>query len=82
VQFHDMIREAARSPILGSLLESVASLSVESRRRSGQSLTVRRKAVADHETIVRAIKSHTPQAAYQVMIDHLSHTQEGLCRKP
>src|SRR5256885_12984499 len=43
VLFHDMIRQAARSPILGGLVESIAALSVESRRQTGQSPTVRRK---------------------------------------
>jgi DNA-binding FadR family transcriptional regulator len=78
VLFHDMIRETARSPILGSLVESIAALSVESRRQTGQSLAVRRKTMADHEAIVRAIKSRDPRAAYQAMIDHLSHVQEGM----
>lgn len=78
VQFHDMIRRAARSPILGSLLGSIAALSIESRRRTGQDMSARRKSIADHEAMVRALKSRDPKAAYQAMIDHLSHAEEVL----
>ncbi len=80
VQFHDLIREAARSPILSSLLASVSALSLESRWRTAQSSAVRRKAAVDHEAVARAIKSRDPRAAHQAMIDHLAHVKEGLYR--
>jgi DNA-binding FadR family transcriptional regulator len=78
VQFHDMIRRAAQSPILSSLLGSIAALSIESRRRTGQEIAARQKSVADHQAMVRALKARDPRASYQAMIEHLSHAEEVL----
>lgn len=77
VQFHDMIRKAARSQLLGGLLASVSALSLESRRRTAQSATVRARALADHETIVRMLKARDPGAAQEAMVAHLEHVLEG-----
>jgi GntR family transcriptional repressor for pyruvate dehydrogenase complex len=78
VQFHDMIRRASHSPILSSLLGSIAALSIESRRRTGQQIAARQRSVSDHRAMVRALKARDARAAYQAMIDHLSHVEEVL----
>jgi GntR family transcriptional repressor for pyruvate dehydrogenase complex len=82
VEFHARLRQAARSPILASLLSSVSTLSYVSRRRTAQSATIRSRALADHEAMVRVLKARDPQAAHVAMVEHLQHVLEGLIAAP
>ncbi len=75
IEFHDRIRRAARSPILGSLLTSITALALESRRRSVASPRVRKQTTVDHEAIVRALKSRDADAAHAAMVEHLDHVR-------
>ena len=78
VDFHDRIRRAARSAVLASMLGSVSTLSLETRRRTAQSQIVRGRAQADHIRMVRTLKARDPEAARRAMIDHLEHVRHGL----
>jgi len=78
VEFHARIRQAARSPILASLLTSVSTLSYLSRRRTAQSPATRARALSDHEAMVKVLKARDPQAAHTAMVQHLQHVREGL----
>lgn len=73
VEFHRLIAVAAASPILSSLLESVAALSIESRRRTGKSLQVRSDTVAYHSAIAEAVRARDPERARTAMTAHLDH---------
>jgi GntR family transcriptional regulator, transcriptional repressor for pyruvate dehydrogenase complex len=78
VEFHDRIRRAARSPVLASMLGSVSSLSLETRRRTARSQAVRARSSADHLRIVKTLKAREPEAARQAMIAHLEHVRRAL----
>ncbi len=78
VEFHARIRQAARSPILASLLASVSTLSYVSRRTTARSLATRTRALADHEAMVKVLKARDPQAAHTAMVRHLEHVREAL----
>jgi len=78
IEFHERLRRAARSPILGSLLSSVATLSTVSRRQTAQSATIRTRALADHEAMVRVLKARDPAAAHTAMVQHLEHVRAAL----
>jgi GntR family transcriptional repressor for pyruvate dehydrogenase complex len=78
VEFHDRIRRAARSPVLASMLGSVSTLSLESRRRTAQAPAVRARAQADHGKMVKMLKARDAEAARQAMIAHLDHVIVGL----
>jgi GntR family transcriptional regulator, transcriptional repressor for pyruvate dehydrogenase complex len=78
VEFHARLRQAARSPILASLLSSVNTLSYESRRYTAQSAATRSRALADHERMIKVLKARDPQAAHMAMVEHLQHVLEGL----
>jgi GntR family transcriptional regulator, transcriptional repressor for pyruvate dehydrogenase complex len=78
VEFHDRIRRAARSPILASMLGSVSTLSLETRRRTAQSQPVRARSQADHARMVKTLKARDPEAARRAMLDHLEHVRQAL----
>jgi GntR family transcriptional regulator, transcriptional repressor for pyruvate dehydrogenase complex len=78
VEFHDRIRRAARSPVLASMLGSVSTLSLETRRRTAQSQVVRTRAQADHARMVKTLKARDPEAARRAMIVHLEHVRHAL----
>jgi GntR family transcriptional regulator, transcriptional repressor for pyruvate dehydrogenase complex len=78
VEFHERIRRAARSPVLGSMLGSVSTLSLESRRRTAQAQPVRTRALADHARTVKTLKARDPEAARRAMVAHLDHVRAAV----
>jgi len=78
---HRIIGEAAHNTILSCFMSSVARLGVHSRRRTGEKLPARKQTIEDHRAIVRALRSHDPQAARQAMLDHLNHVQVRLTER-
>jgi GntR family transcriptional repressor for pyruvate dehydrogenase complex len=77
LEFHDRIRRAARSPVLASMLRSVSTLSLETRRRTAQEQVVRARALADHARMVKTLKARDPEAARRAMVAHLAHVREA-----
>ncbi len=75
VEFHDRLRRAARSPVLASMLGSISTLSLETRRRTAQSRAVRARSQADHDRMVKTLKERDPEAARRAMISHLEHVR-------
>jgi GntR family transcriptional regulator, transcriptional repressor for pyruvate dehydrogenase complex len=78
IEFHDRIRRAARSPILASMLGSVSTLSLETRRRSAQSHSVRARSQSDHVRMVKTLKARDSEAARRAMVAHLGHVRDAL----
>ena len=68
---HTRIIEATGNPIYLSLYQSISDLLLESRRRTGRLLSVRRQAHKDHLAIVAALRQRDPEAAARTMHDHL-----------
>lgn len=81
IEFHARVREAARSPVLASLLSSVNALSLASRRRTAQDPSTRARAAADHKAMVKALKARDARRAHDLMVAHLEHVLVGLRRQ-
>jgi GntR family transcriptional repressor for pyruvate dehydrogenase complex len=70
-EIHTTIIEATGNPIYISLYESIADLSLESRKRTARSSSVRRRAHEDHVAIIAALSTRDPDAAALAMGSHL-----------
>ncbi len=77
-EIHTVIIEATGNPIYISLYQSIADLSIESRRRTAQSPDTRRDAHIGHLAIVAALTSRDADAAAAAMHDHLDVIQQAL----
>lgn len=80
VAFHETLAAAAGNPILTSMLSTVAALGIESRRQTGQSRTIRRRARTDHLAILAAVEQRDPVAARAAMVQHLDHVAQDVRR--
>jgi DNA-binding FadR family transcriptional regulator len=78
VAFHAALRRMARSPVLASLVSSLAALSLESRRVTARAAAVRRRSTGDHRAIVDAVRARDPAAARRQMALHLEHVLEDV----
>ncbi len=77
-EIHTAIIEATENPICLSLYESIADLSLESRKRTARTAAVRRRAHKDHIAIIAALSRHDAEAAAQAMSSHLEAMQHAL----
>jgi GntR family transcriptional regulator, transcriptional repressor for pyruvate dehydrogenase complex len=77
-EIHTAIIEATANPIYLSLYESIADLSLESRKRTARALTVRRRAHEDHVAIIAALQRRDPEAAAHAMSAHLDAMRHAL----
>ena len=79
--FHTELALAANSPILASMLTTIAALALQSRRRTAQDHKVRVAAHTDHRAIADAVASRDPIAARAAMLVHLTHVQTPAASK-
>ncbi|HEX5512061.1 MAG TPA: FadR/GntR family transcriptional regulator [Actinomycetales bacterium] len=79
--FHRRIAAATSNPLLGSLLDSLVSLSMVSRRRTGSGMQTRKRAAHDHTLILQAIRERDTDKAAQAMLRHLEHVSRELRTK-
>jgi GntR family transcriptional repressor for pyruvate dehydrogenase complex len=79
VRFHRVVAAASNNPVLGALIEMVASLHYEQRRvtieRARDQL---RETAEQHRRIYQAIRARDPEAARAAMDEHLRRAQAGL----
>jgi GntR family transcriptional repressor for pyruvate dehydrogenase complex len=79
-EIHTAIIEATGNPIYISLYQSIADLSLESRKRTARSPATRRDAHTGHLTIIAALSTRDADAAAAAMHDHLDVIQHALER--
>lgn len=77
-EIHTTIIEATGNPIYIGLYESIAELSLESRRRTARSALTRRRAHDDHVAIIAALRQRDPEAAARAMGSHLDAMRHAL----
>ncbi len=75
---HTAIIEATGNPIYISLYQSIADLSIESRKRTARDPATRQHAHRGHLAIVAALREHDSEAAAEAMRDHLDVIQRAL----
>jgi GntR family transcriptional repressor for pyruvate dehydrogenase complex len=72
VRFHRAVALGANNPVLGALIEMVASLHYEQRRVTVERARHQLRESADmHRRIYQAIRAHDPEAARAAMDEHL-----------
>lgn len=76
--FHRELAATAQSPILASLVVTMAALGVKSRAHTAQSGRMRAAAHDDYAAIIDAVAAHDPMAARAAMITHLAHVQASV----
>ena len=77
LELHDAIRVAAENAILGRFMESIRTLGLASRRRTGARRAVHEQTVKDHSKIVAALRTHDPEAASAAMHRHLENVERA-----
>jgi GntR family transcriptional repressor for pyruvate dehydrogenase complex len=71
IRFHRAVATAAANPILASLVEMVAAIFYERRRRTADRARDLRGIAAVHHRIYEAIRDHDRPAAERLMSEHL-----------
>ena len=72
VRFHRTIAKAAGNPILGALMETIASNLYDNRRLTVSNSLDLKESAEMHREIYRAIRSHNPMQARKTMEEHLN----------
>ena len=75
--FHQALAAAANSPILTSLVSTMAALGLQSRTRTAHSPRMRATAHGDYVDITQALTAHDPVRARTAMVHHLIHVQDS-----
>jgi GntR family transcriptional repressor for pyruvate dehydrogenase complex len=76
VRFHRAVAAGTNNPVLGALIEMVASLHYEQRRETVERARGQLRDTADmHRRIYQAIRTRDPEAARLAMDDHLRRAQ-------
>src|SRR5262249_43801171 len=78
VELHEIITEAAASPILSRIMASISHLSLASRQRTVVLPGIADQVIADHRAIIQALKQRDPEAARQAMYQHLTYVEQRL----
>ena len=72
VRFHRTIARASGNPILGALMETIASNLYDNRRLTVSNSLDLKQSCDMHREIYRAIRSHNPLQARKAMEEHLN----------
>ncbi len=75
IRFHRAVAAAARSPILGTLLEMVSAMHYEERKTANQTTQSLRESAEAHQRIYRAIRTRDAAEARRLMDEHIRHAQ-------
>ena len=64
--------------MLCRLLDSIASMGIASRRRTGRLAAVREQSARDHREIAAAIAARDAEAAHAAMLRHLENVERAV----
>src|SRR4051812_48357537 len=78
IELHGRIAHAAENAILSRLLDSIASMGIASRRRTGRLAEVRERSAQDHLEIAAAIAARDAEEAGQAMLRHLENVEQAV----
>lgn len=78
IALHALIAKAAENAVLRRLLDSIASMGIASRRRTGRLAAVREQSARDHREIAAAIAAHDADAAHAAMLRHLENVERAV----
>ena len=75
IRFHRAVAAAAGNPVLSALVEMVAEMFRELRRRKIGRARDKKAAAEEHRLIYKAIRAHDASAARKAMADHLERAR-------
>ena len=78
IELHGRIARAADNAVLCRLLDSVASMGIASRRRTGRLAKVRSQSAQDHVEIAAAIAAGEAEEAAAAMLRHLENVERAV----
>jgi GntR family transcriptional repressor for pyruvate dehydrogenase complex len=78
IELHALIARAADNAVLSRLLDSVASMGLASRRRTGRLAKVRAQSAQDHVEIAAAIAAGDAEEARAAMLRHLENVESAV----
>ena len=78
IELHGRIARAADNAVLCRLLDSVASMGIASRRRTGRLAKVRLQSAQDHVEVAAAIAAGDAEEARQAMLRHLENVESAV----
>jgi DNA-binding FadR family transcriptional regulator len=78
VAFHQELALIADSPILASLVATLAALAFQGRVHTAHNDQARETALAEHITIAKAVAASDPAAARAAMASHLGRLQKRI----
>ncbi|HTK27547.1 MAG TPA: FadR/GntR family transcriptional regulator [Pyrinomonadaceae bacterium] len=77
MQFHQLIAAASENRILTSLMNMIAKILFDARRKTVKNATDLKDSVSQHQNVYRAIRERSPEMARAAMHDHLVRTREA-----
>lgn len=77
IRFHRAVAAAADNPILSSLVEMVATMFRELRKKTIGRARDKKDAAEEHRLIYQAIRAHDVERARRAMADHLKRAQRA-----
>jgi len=77
MQFHQVVAAASGNRILTSLMNMVAKILFDSRRKTVKNATDLKDSVGQHQNVYRAIRERSPEMARGAMHEHLVRTQKA-----
>jgi GntR family transcriptional regulator, transcriptional repressor for pyruvate dehydrogenase complex len=78
IELHGRIARAADNAVLCRLLDSVASMGIASRRRTGRLAKVRLQSAQDHVEVAAAIAAGDAEEARKAMLRHLENVESAV----
>jgi GntR family transcriptional regulator, transcriptional repressor for pyruvate dehydrogenase complex len=76
-EFHTLIVEAARNPLLIALHRSLGPIERQSRELTSRSPSAAKRAIAEHRRLLEALERRDPVAATLAMQQHLTRVREA-----
>jgi GntR family transcriptional repressor for pyruvate dehydrogenase complex len=77
MRFHQLIAAASGNRILTSLMNMIAKILFDTRRKTVKNATDLKDSVTQHQNVYRAIRERSPEAARTAMREHLLETQRA-----
>jgi GntR family transcriptional repressor for pyruvate dehydrogenase complex len=77
MKFHQLVASASGNRILTSLMNMIAKILFDTRRKTVKNATDLKDSAGQHQNVYRAIRERDPEAARSAMREHLLKTQRA-----
>jgi GntR family transcriptional repressor for pyruvate dehydrogenase complex len=80
LELHEMIMKAAGNRVIPIFMQSINKLSMLLRKQSNNQPLIRHNTMHDHELIIKALKSRSPEGAAHAMEQHIDNVEKAFLR--